>query len=90
MSREGANVIVLIAANHTYNVLRTELGRHGNTVPGPQAEALTSLAEPRVDWVALATGFGVPASRAATVSDLRHALTDAVEFGGPHLIEMTL
>jgi acetolactate synthase-1/2/3 large subunit len=81
---------VLIAANHTYGVLRTELGRHGNTAPGPQAEALTSLAEPRIDWVALATGFGVPASRAARARDLRHALANAVESGGPHLIEMTL
>jgi acetolactate synthase-1/2/3 large subunit len=90
MSREGANVVVLIAANHTYGVLRTELARHGNAEPGPQAAALTSLAGPRVDWVALATGFGVPASRAARVADLRKSLANAVDSGGPHLIEMTL
>jgi acetolactate synthase I/II/III large subunit len=90
MSRERANVIVLIAANHIYNVLRTELGRHGNAEFGPQAKALTSLGDPRIDWVALADGFGVPASRAARVADLRHAFTDAVDAGGPHLIEMAL
>jgi acetolactate synthase-1/2/3 large subunit len=90
MSRERADVTVLIAANHTYNVLRTELGRHGNTDFGPQAAALTSLAEPRIDWVALATGFGVPAERAGTAAQLRAALTDAVASGGPHLIEMAL
>jgi acetolactate synthase-1/2/3 large subunit len=90
MSRERANVIVLIAANHTYNVLRTELGRHGNAEFGSQAEALTSLADPCVDWVALAAGFGVPAVRAVTVADLRKALTDAAATGGPHLIEMAL
>jgi len=90
MSRERANVIVLIAANHTYNVLRTELGRHGNSEFGPQAAALTSLANPLVDWVTLATGLGVPASRVARVADLRHALTDAVASGGPYLIEMGL
>ncbi|WP_312877661.1 thiamine pyrophosphate-dependent enzyme [Lentzea indica] len=90
MSRERTNVIVLIAANHTYNVLRTELGRHGNAEFGSQAEALTSLADPRVDWVALAAGFGVPAVRAVTVADLRKALTDAVASDGPHLIEMAL
>jgi acetolactate synthase-1/2/3 large subunit len=90
MSRERANVVVLIAANHKYNVLRTELGRHGNAEFGPQAKALTSLADPRIDWVALAGGFGVPAGRATRVADLRHALTGAVEAGGPHLIEMAL
>ena len=90
MRRENANVTVLIAANHTYNVLRTELERHGNTDFGPQAAALTSLAEPRIDWVALATGFGVSAERAGTVAQLRTALTDAVASGGPHLIEMAL
>jgi acetolactate synthase-1/2/3 large subunit len=90
MSRERANVVVLIAANHTYNVLRTELGRHGNAEFGPQAEALTSLGDPRIDWVALADGYGVPASRATRVGDLRHAFTDAVDAGGPHLIEMAI
>jgi acetolactate synthase-1/2/3 large subunit len=90
MSRERTNVMVLIAANHAYSVLRTELGRHGNTDFGPQARALTTLAEPRIDWVALATGFGVPAERAGTVAQLRDALTAAVCSGGPHLIEMAL
>lgn len=90
MARERTNVVVLIAANHTYNVLRTELSRHGNAEFGPQATALTSLAEPQMDWVALATGFGVPAQRVALVGDLSTALVDAIASEGPHLIEMTL
>jgi acetolactate synthase I/II/III large subunit len=90
MSRERANVTVLIAANHTYGVLRTELARHGNTEFGAQASGLTSLADPRMDWVALAQGFGVPGSRAATVRDLRHMVADALTSDGPHLIEMAL
>ncbi len=90
MSRERAHVIVLIAANHTYNVLRTELGRHGNAEFGPQATALTSLADPCIDWVALADGFGVPAGRVTSAGQLRHAFTDAVDAGGPYLIEMAI
>jgi acetolactate synthase I/II/III large subunit len=90
MSRERVNVVVLVAANHTYQVLRTELGRHGNDDFGAQAAALTSLADPRVDWVALASAFGVPAVRATRVGDLRSTFTDAVASGGPHLIEMAL
>jgi acetolactate synthase-1/2/3 large subunit len=90
MGRERCNVIVLIAANHSYNVLRTELARHGNSHFGPQATALTSLADPQIDWVALANGFGVPAGHVARVADLRKALDAAVAGGGPHLIEMAL
>jgi acetolactate synthase-1/2/3 large subunit len=90
MARERANVTVLIVANHSYGVLRTELGRHGNSQFGPRASALTSLADPRMDWVALAQGFGVPGRRVTTVRELRHALNDAVTSDGPHLIEMAL
>jgi len=90
MARERANVTVLVAANHTYGVLRTELARHGNAEFGPQATALTSLADPQLDWVALAQGFGVPAARATTVRELRGSLTDALAADGPHLIEMAL
>jgi len=90
MSRERCNVVVLIAANHSYNVLRTELGRHGNSHFGPQANALTSLADPCIDWVALANAFDVTANRATTAGELRKTMDDAVAAGGPHLIEMAL
>lgn len=90
MSREKADVTVLIAANHTYNVLRTELHRHGESDFGPQAAALTSLSDPRVDWIALAAGYGVPGRRACTVAELSQALADAVSSDGPNLIEMAL
>ncbi|MGP3962977.1 acetolactate synthase large subunit [Nonomuraea sp. 3N208] len=90
MARESADVVVLIAANHAYNVLRTELARHGSTEPGPQAARLTSLGEPAIDWVSLARGFGVPASDASTVDELRVAFTDALRARGPHLIQMTM
>lgn len=90
MARESAEVIVLIAANHAYNVLRTELARHGSPEPGPQAARLTSLGEPAIDWVSLARGFGVPASDATTAGELRVAFTDALRARGPHLIQMTM
>jgi acetolactate synthase-1/2/3 large subunit len=90
MAREGCDVVVLIAANHVYRVLRTELARHGQEQPGPQASSLTSLDGPRVDWVALAGGFGIAAARAATAGELSQAIKHAVAEGGPQLIEMTL
>jgi acetolactate synthase-1/2/3 large subunit len=90
MAREACNVVVLIAANHTYNVLRTELARHGDQEPGPQAVALTSLGSPRIDWVALATGYGVDASRVETVGQLHDRLASSVRHQGPYLIEMAM
>ena len=90
MAREGCDVVVLIAANRAYQVLRTELARHGQARPGLQADGLTRLDGPRVDWVALAGGFGVAAARAATAGELSQAIKRAVAEGGPRLIEMTL
>jgi len=95
MGRERCDIVVLIAANRAYQVLRTELARHGAVQPGtgrpgPQAAGLTSLDDPRIDWVALAGGFGVAAARAATAGELGQAVKHAVAEGGSHLIEMTL
>ncbi|MGH3166676.1 MAG: acetolactate synthase large subunit [Trebonia sp.] len=90
MAREACDVVVLIAANNAYNVLRTELARDNRARPGPQARALTSLEQPRIDWIALALGYGVAAQHAATVGQLQQAVKEAVDAGGPHLIEMAL
>jgi acetolactate synthase I/II/III large subunit len=92
MARESADIVVLIAANRAYNVLRTELSRHADAeaAAGPQAMRLTSLDDPAMDWVSLARGFGVPARNAATAGELRDAFTSALRAGGPHLIQMEM
>jgi acetolactate synthase-1/2/3 large subunit len=90
MGRERCDIVVLIAANHAYGVLRTELARHGQSPAGSQATRLTSLDDPRLDWVALAGGYGVAARRAATVRQLEQAFRQAIRDGGPHLIEMAI
>jgi acetolactate synthase-1/2/3 large subunit len=90
MAREGCDVVVLIAANHTYNVLRTELTRHGEREPGPQAASLTSLGNPRIDWVALSTGYGVEAARVESVGQLQDRFEASIRRPGPYLIEMAM
>ncbi|HEX6519352.1 MAG TPA: acetolactate synthase large subunit [Streptosporangiaceae bacterium] len=90
MARESANVIVLIAANHAYGVLRTELRRQASTKLGTQAARLTSLGNPPIDWDSLARGLGVTATTATTVGELRRAVTGALDALGPHLIQMVL
>ncbi len=87
MAREALDVTVVIAANDAYRILQAELGRAGVDEPGPAARALTALSGPRLDWVTIAKGFGVPASQATTADELNSALANAVAEAGPHLIE---
>ena len=87
MAREALDVTVVIAANDAYRILQAELGRAGVAEPGPAARGLTELSGPRLDWVAIARGFGVPASQATTADELNSALALALTEPGPHLIE---
>lgn len=89
MAHEALDIVVLIAANHQYAILRNEL-RRGGAALGARAESMTSLANPRIDWVQLAQAYGVRASRAATAEELDGQLKDAFSRRGPVLIEMAL
>jgi acetolactate synthase I/II/III large subunit len=86
-AREGLDVTTVICANREYRILRIELGRADITRPGPQAESLTSLRNPEIDWVELSRGFGVPAARAENADTLVSKLRRALAEPGPHLIE---
>lgn len=90
IAREQLPVIILIAANHRYAILQNELRRFGVTEFGPQALALTELDRPRVDWKALAKGYGVPASSVRSNAELQQALARAITSAAPCLIEMEL
>ncbi|MGH3358170.1 MAG: thiamine pyrophosphate-dependent enzyme, partial [Nocardioidaceae bacterium] len=87
MAREQTRVVVVIVANHTYEILRTELRRMGVDEPRGSSEALTSLGSPPIDWPALARGYGVDATRAHTGAELSAALSSATRVDGPFLIE---
>ena len=47
----------------SYAVLNMELGRVGADAAGPEAKAMLDLRQPDLDFVSLAQGMGVPASR---------------------------
>jgi acetolactate synthase-1/2/3 large subunit len=89
-AREGLDVTALVCANRSYRILLEELRRAGVEEPDPGASALTSLGEPALDWLALASGMGVPAQRATTAGELATALERALAEPGPHLVEMVL
>jgi acetolactate synthase-1/2/3 large subunit len=89
MAREGLPVLLCIAANRTYNVVRTELRRAGAAVTGHSA-TLTSLEKPPIDWVSLAKGYGVAGERTLTFQALCLALDRALASRAPYLIELAL
>ena len=89
-AREGLDVTTLICANRQYRILRIELGRAGVSEPGPQAQALTDLSNPSIDWVGLGAALGVPSERVESADALVQSLERALDEPGPHLIEALL
>ncbi len=89
-AREQLHVVTLICANRAYRILQVESARAGASAAGPRALSLTELSRPPLDWVRLAGGMGVPASRADSIDSLRDALSRALAAAGPHLVEVAL
>ncbi len=89
-SREGLDVTTLIFANRSYAILNLELSRVGVESPGPVAKSMLDLTGPELDFVALAHGMGVPASRPTDAEGLVEALERAASEPGPHLIEAVI
>jgi acetolactate synthase-1/2/3 large subunit len=86
-ARENLDVTTIVLANSAYAILRMELQRVGAAPGGQKAADLLDLSRPNLDFVALATGMGVPASRATTAEELAEQLEKALAEPGPHLIE---
>jgi len=87
-TRENLDITTVIYNNSAYAILRLELQKVGvEAAAGPKAAALLDLSAPTIDFVALATGMGVPARRAETADELVAALEWALSEPGPHLID---
>ncbi len=89
-AREQLDVTTVIFSNRSYAILNMELQRTGAPVTGTTARSLLDLSRPDLDFVALATGMGVPACRAADAGEFAAQLTTALAEPGPHLIEAVL
>ncbi len=85
-AREQQNIINIVFANHSYLVLNFELARVGAGEPGPAAQQMLDLSNPKMDWVKLSEGFGVPAVSTSTVGAFDEALKTALTRTGPQLI----
>jgi acetolactate synthase I/II/III large subunit len=90
MAREGLDVTTVVLNNQSYAILNLELNRVGAEPPGPKAMEMLDLRRPDLDFVALAHGMGVPATRAETAEDFTSQLERALAEPGPRLVEAVL
>ena len=88
-ARERLNIITLVLANRSYEILKAELN-NVQAQSGPVANNMMSLDNPTLDWVSLAKGMGVDASAVHTAGELTQALAIAQQTEGPFLIEAVL
>jgi acetolactate synthase I/II/III large subunit len=89
-ARESLDVTTIVFANRSYAILNIELGRVGAGDPGPKAFSMLDLHNPELDWVKLASGMGVEASRATSVEEFASQFASAMKHRGPRLIEVVL
>ncbi len=89
-AREKLDVTTVIFANRSYAILNIELSRVGAMNAGPKALSMLDLHNPELDWVHLARGMGVEATRAETIEDFTAQFADAIKQKGPRLIEVLL
>jgi len=87
--REQLDVTTVILNNQSYAILNLELTRVGAD-PGPKALEMLDLTNPTLDFVSLATGMGVPATRATTAEEFTEQLERALATPGPNLVEAIL
>jgi acetolactate synthase-1/2/3 large subunit len=90
MARENLDVLVVIFSNRRYGILDLEMRRTGAAQLGSKANDMLDLSRPDLDFVSLARGMGVPATRAATAAEFTAQFREAVSERGPRLIEAVL
>ncbi|MFM7069850.1 MAG: acetolactate synthase large subunit [Actinomycetes bacterium] len=88
-AREGLDVTTIILNNSSYAVLNMELARVGAD-PGPRALEMLDISRPDLDFVALANGLGVTATRATDAESFTSQLEAALATPGPNLIEAVI
>jgi acetolactate synthase-1/2/3 large subunit len=89
-AREKLDVTTVIFANRSYAILNIELARVGAGNPGAKALSMLDLHNPELNWVQLANGMGVEATRVTTIEDFEDQFAGAMKTKGPRLIEVMI
>lgn len=87
-ARENCRVTNVIFSNRIYEILHGELPKVGVQNPGPKALDMLDLKRPDLDFVSLAKGMGMEATRVETADGLVRALQASFDEPGPSLIDV--
>ena len=90
MARERLNVVTIVFANRTYQILHGELVNVGVSNAGRNATSMFDMMDPDLDWVALAKGHGVAGERVENMEAFNAAFEKGISVEGPFLIEVVL
>jgi len=92
MAREELDVTTVIFSNRKYSILELEFSRTGarGGVPGPKAASMLDIGKPDMDFVAMAQGMGVAATRATTAEEFNEQFAAAMARKGPCLIDAVI
>jgi acetolactate synthase-1/2/3 large subunit len=89
-ARENLDVVTVVFANRTYQILHGEMRNVGVNDFGRNATLMLNIDEPALDWVAMAKGMGVEAGRATTAEEFTRLFKGALARKGPFLIEAVI
>ncbi|MGO4667047.1 acetolactate synthase large subunit [Bosea sp. 2RAB26] len=89
-ARENLDVVTVVFANRTYQILHGEMRAVGVNDFGRNAKLMLNLDEPTLDWVSMARGMGVEAGRATTAEEFTKLFQGALSRKGPFLIEAVI
>lgn len=87
MAKEQADVVVVLLKNDNYAILEIELARVREGDINAKMQSMMALSNPTLDWVRIAEGLGVSASRAITAEEFHQQFERALSTKGPRLIE---
>ena len=90
MAREGLDVVVVIFANKTYEILKGEYKNVRAGELGKRALSMLEIGNPAIDWLALAKAQGVDAVRVAELDGFARELGAAMKRRGPKVIEVAM
>lgn len=89
-AREKLDIVTVIFANRTYQILHGEMRAVGVNDFGRNATLMLNIDEPALDWVLMARGMGVEAARATTAEEFADLFKAALNRKGPFLIEAVI
>ena len=89
LARENLDVTVIILNNKKYNILEAEFAMTGakGGKPRPKAASVMDIGNPDIDFLGLARGMGITATRATTAEELREQMEAALSAKGPRVID---